>query len=310
MKKVALLLMALLADLRLGEPIESFHPVVWIGKAITLLEEAAPKEGPKERRVYGVAMLLAVVGLASLLPRLLGLLRGVLMPARLLGAIWLLKSTFALKALWDAADEVRYCLDNGNAFGAREGLRKLVSRDVRDLSEVQVAAAVVESVAENLNDSFVAPLFYYRVAGLPGAMWYRAANTLDAMVGYRSPEYEDLGKAAARFDDLLNFVPARLAGILVIIASLFTGDDPIGGAKSLIKYRRRTESPNAGWPMSAMAGALGVELEKPGHYRLGDGGALPSSDSIRKAVTVAGAAAGIALLGYVASELFIRGRKG
>ncbi|MSQ14434.1 MAG: cobalamin biosynthesis protein [Dehalococcoidia bacterium] len=310
MKKVSLFLTALAVDLRMGEPPGLWHPVVWMGKAITLLERFAPVDSAKERRAYGVGMVAAMVALSSFLPRLLNVFKGVLFPAKLLGAILFLKSTFAVKALWDAAEEVRYCLDNGNAVGAREALHKLVSREVKDLTEVQVAAAAVESVAENLSDSFIAPLLYYRVAGLPGAMAYRAVNTLDAMIGYHGIIYEDLGKASAKFDDLLNYVPSRLSALLIIVASIFTSDDFIGGARAAKEYHDKTESPNAGWPMSAMAGAIGADLEKPGYYVLGGTGAQPDSGSITKALRIAGMAAGIGVMCYLASEVMVRGRKG
>ncbi len=309
MRKVLLLLTALAVDLRMGEPPNTWHPVVWMGKAINLLERVAPQDSVKEKRTYGVGMVAAMVTLSALAPRLLGMFKGVLFPAKVLGAVWFLKSTFAVKALWDSAEEVRYCLDNNNSVGAKEALRSLVSRDVKDLTEVQMAAAAVESVAENLNDSFIAPLLYYRVAGLSGAMSYRAVNTLDAMIGYRGI-YEDLGKAAAKFDDLLNYIPARLTALLIVTASIFTSDDFVGSARAVRDYRDRTESPNAGWPMSAMAGAIGVDLEKPGHYVLGDTGVQPNSDSITKAVKIAGMAAGIGVMCYLASEVIVRGRKG
>lgn len=308
MRKAALLLTALAVDLRMGEPPNMWHPVVWMGKAVSLLEGKAPQNNPKEKRAYGIAMVAAMTALSALSPRLLGMFKGILLPAKVLGAVWFLKSTFAVKALWDSAEEVRYCLDNGNTIGAKEALCSLVSRDVNNLTEVQVAAAAVESVAENLNDSFIAPLLYYRVGGISGAMAYRAVNTLDAMIGYRGV-YEDLGKAAAKFDDFLNYIPARLTALLVVAASIFTADDFVGSARAIRGYRDRTESPNAGWPMSAMAGAIGVDLEKPGHYVLGGTGRQPDSDSITKALKIAGMAAGIGVACYLASEVMVRGRK-
>jgi adenosylcobinamide-phosphate synthase len=124
-------------------------------------------------------------------------------------------------------------------------------------------------VAENLSDSVVAPLFWYAVAGLPGAIAYRAVNTLDASIGYRGP-YEWLGKASARLDDLLNLVPARLTAALLLVAGALSGARTRDGVRILLRDGAKTESPNAGRPMAAIAGLLGVELEKVDHYRLGD----------------------------------------
>ena len=128
----------------------------------------------------------------------------------------------------------------------------------------------MESVSENMTDSFSAPWLFFALFGLPGAVAYRAINTLDSMIGYRG-EYEFLGKVSARLDDLLNWIPARLTGLLLVLSSLFLPGQNAGGAwRTMWRDHSRTQSPNAGWTMSAMAGALGVELEKVGHYRLGD----------------------------------------
>jgi len=149
---------------------------------------------------------------------------------------------------------------------------RLVSRDTATLSATQVSAATIESVAENLSDSVVAPLLYYAVGGLPAAFGYRFANTADAMVGYRDEVYEWLGKAPARLDDLFNLVPARLAAALIVAAAPLTGESAGRAWRIWRRDAGKTASPNAGHPMSAMAGALDVELEKVGHYRLGAAG--------------------------------------
>jgi adenosylcobinamide-phosphate synthase len=130
-------------------------------------------------------------------------------------------------------------------------------------------AATIESVAENASDSFVAPLFWFALFGLPGAVFYRATNTLDAMIGYRG-KYEWLGKASARLDDALNLVPARLTAWLLLSAAWLQRRDAWRGARTLARDGARTDSPNAGRPMAAMAGILGVELAKAGQYRLGE----------------------------------------
>jgi adenosylcobinamide-phosphate synthase len=157
----------------------------------------------------------------------------------------------------------------GRIDAARAGLRALCSRDPSALDERALVAASIESVAENASDSFVAPLFWFAILGLPGAVFYRATNTLDAMIGYRG-KYEWLGKASARLDDALNFLPARLTAWLLLAAAWLQRRDARRGARVLARDGARTESPNAGRPMAAMAGILGLELAKAGHYRLGD----------------------------------------
>jgi adenosylcobinamide-phosphate synthase len=201
-----------------------------------------------------------------------------------------LKGMFAIRALREAGEGVRGPLAAGDLEGARAGLRSLVSRDATGLDGALVAAAAVESLAENLGDSVVAPFCYYAIGGLPGAVAYRAANTLDAMIGYRG-RYEWLGKAGARLDDLLNLLPSRLATLLIVGAAAIVGEDARGAWRIALRDARLTASPNAGWPMAAMAGALGVELEKVGHYRLGAGGAVADAAAIARADRVVAVAA-------------------
>jgi adenosylcobinamide-phosphate synthase len=178
-------------------------------------------------------------------------------------------STFAIRGLGRAAFAVRDALAAGSVDDARRALRSLCSRDPRLLTEPQLAAATIESVAENASDSVIAPLFYFALFGLPGALAYRAVNTLDARIGYHG-RYEYLGKASARLDDLLNVVPARATAALLLLAGWLAGADARAGLRIWRRDAGRTESPNAGHPMAAMAGLLRVQLDKPGHYRLGD----------------------------------------
>jgi adenosylcobinamide-phosphate synthase len=146
----------------------------------------------------------------------------------------------------------------------------LVSRDPSSITTEQAAAATVESVSENLTDSFVGPLLAFAMFGLPGAVAYRAINTLDSMIGYHG-RYEYLGKASARVDDFINLIPARLTAMLLVTSSLVLPGQNISSAWRIMwRDHARTESPNAGWTMSGMAGALGITLEKVGYYRLGD----------------------------------------
>ncbi len=181
------------------------------------------------------------------------------------GAAVALKVSFSLRGLVGAGRAVQRSLDADPA-AAREGLRALVSRD-RDLTPPQVASAAIESLAENLSDSVVAPLLFFALLGLPGAFAYRAVNTLDAMVGYHG-RYEYLGKPAARLDDVLNLVPARLTGLLIVALACLRrrGAAALAGLR---RERRLSSSPNKLWTIAPMAGALGVRLGKPGAYEVG-----------------------------------------
>ncbi|XYH98753.1 adenosylcobinamide-phosphate synthase CbiB [Sorangium sp. So ce1128] len=269
MTAAAALLVAVALDLACGEPPARVHPVVWMGAAINALKRRAPAGGRAAELLWGALMALAVPSLFAALGAGIAALLAPHPVFRFTLLGFFLKPTFALGALRDAALGVRDALAAGDVPAGRGALRSLCSRDPSELDEPALVAASIESVAENASDSFVAPLFYFALFGLPGALFYRAVNTLDAMVGYHG-RYEYLGKASARLDDALNFVPARLTALLLLAAGWLRGADARRGLAVLLRDGGRTESPNAGRPMAAMAGLLRVELEKRGHYRLGD----------------------------------------
>jgi adenosylcobinamide-phosphate synthase len=292
---VTLLALAVALDLLVGDPPSRWHPVAWIGRLIALARARAPRS-PEDLALYGTFLILIVAGLAAggalVAQALLGELPG---PAAPLARAWLLKCTFSLSGLFAAVELVRGHLVAADLVGARRQVAwHLVSRDTAALDEDAVASAAVESLAENLTDGVVAPLCFYvlgvwlgGVAGGLALAWaYRAVNTADAMIGYRRDELEYLGRATARTDDVANYVPARLAAAALVAAAWLARESAAGAARVLRRDGRRTESPNAGLTMAAMAGALGVTLEKRGLYRLGDG-PPPDPAAIDRAVRVA-----------------------
>lgn len=300
-ERSALLATAIALDLVFGEPPARLHPVVWIGRAITLLEQRAPASGPRRQFTYGVAATTAVVGGTAALASAVGRLP-VSRPLRFGLVASVLKSTFAIRALLAASEGVRSPLLSGDLVAARAGLRALVSRESEGLPESLVAAAAIESLAENLTDSVLAPWLAYAWLGLPGAAAYRALNTLDSRIGYHG-RYEQLGKAAARLDDLANLLPARAGALLIALVAPLGSASPIDAWRTARRDHARTESPNAGWTMAAMAGALGVTLEKRGAYRLGEG-REPTADDLRRAQQIGGAALALAtVLGLALTSL-------
>ncbi|HVC31246.1 MAG TPA: adenosylcobinamide-phosphate synthase CbiB [Steroidobacteraceae bacterium] len=284
-------------DLLLGEPPSAVHPVVWIGAAIDALERHAPGGGRRAGLAYGGAATLGLVcataGVAFVVE---SVARRLPRPARVAVLALSLKPAFALRMLLHTAQDVRDALEAGELGEARAHLCSLVSRDTVNLSAEECAAAAIEALAENLTDSVAGPWLGYALAGLPGAWLFRAANTLDSRWGYHG-RYEYLGRVAARLDDMLAWVPARVSAILLIVAA------PSGGGSILCAWRmmRRdhhlTESPNAGWTISTMAGALGRRLAKRGQYVLNAEGAACSPDDIRRAERIVRTAAFLGLLG-------------
>ncbi|MET0285518.1 MAG: adenosylcobinamide-phosphate synthase CbiB, partial [Polyangiales bacterium] len=259
------LVLAFLLDVTLSEPPATLHPVVWMGRAIAPLKRMPTRAPALELALGGVYTLALTCGSA-----LLGLLA--LLHAGRAGAfvleVFLLWSCFALKGLYRAGEQMRRALAAHDLPAGREALMSLCSRDPSALSETELAGATIESLSENASDSIVAPLFYYTLFGVPGALFYRAANTLDAMVGYHG-RYEYLGKVAARLDDLLNLIPARLTALLMTLAGALLRMPVTRGVHVALRDHARTESPNAGWPMALAAGLLGVRLDKRDAYALG-----------------------------------------
>ena len=292
---MTVLALAVALDLLAGEPPDRWHPVAWLGALIARGRPRAPR-APGRLLLRGTVLVVVVATVAAAgalaAHAALGLLPA---PLARLGRAWLLKCSFSINALFAAVLLVRGHLVAADLPGARRQVaRHLVSRDTGDLDAPAVASAAVESLAENLTDGVAAPILFYAAGvllhgaglGLALAWAYRAVNTADAMIGYRRAELTYLGRATARSDDVLNYVPARLAAAAIVAGAWCAGQSAAGAARAWRRDGGRTESPNAGQTMAAMAGALGVTLEKRGHYRLG-AGPPPDVAAIDRALRVA-----------------------
>ena len=266
------IILALLIDRWWGEPPARLHPVVWMGHYLKRAGKGLPDRGPKMAFFLGTAYWLAG---ALLVAAAYGYAGFVL--ARL--PVWLdvsltallLKPLFALRMLLGEVAAVEQSLTQGIDSG-RTRLALIVSRDTTQLDSSEVRESALESLAENLSDSVIAPLFWFAIFGLPGAAVYRFANTADAMWGYRG-RWEWAGKFAARTDDLLNLVPARITALGLLLA----GPNRIAVLRRLPQEAARTASPNSGWPMGALALSLNVRLRKPRVYALNADGSAPSA---------------------------------
>ena len=278
---------ALAIDLVFGEPPRAIHPVVWMGKVTSFWERRGMGPRPLTQFVYGIGMTLVTIGLFTIPAYFILLnLKGISYAAYVIVGAVLLKFTFSLRELRQAALRVKRLLLKEKLDEARFELRSLISRDTKGLPGPLVISATVESLAENTCDSFVAPLFYFLFLGVPGAIAYRVVNTLDAMVGYHG-KYEYLGKFISKLDDALNFVPARLTALLLVLATFLSKGDTRASWQVMLSNHSKTESPNAGWPMAAAAGALNVQLEKAGHYKLGKADACLIPETINVALKLA-----------------------
>jgi adenosylcobinamide-phosphate synthase len=317
-----LLAVALLVDACAGEMPLMFrvvpHPVVLVGRVVNTLERRLNREKRSERdRLVRGVITVAVLTAASIL---VGLAVAAL--CRQIAYGWVIELVLvavllAQRSLFDHVAAVERALGEGGLAAGRKAVSHIVGRDPNSLDAHGVARAGIESLAENFSDGVVAPAFWYVLFGLPGILAYKTANTLDSMIGHLSPRYRAFGWAAARFDDLVNFVPARLSGLLVAAAAVIMPHASAGKALTTMwRDAGKHRSPNAGWPEAAMAGALGLALAGPRRYAghvaddpwIGDGRARAAPLDIRRALLVYAAACGllIALLAltYVAAAGF------
>lgn len=266
------LIAAFALDLTWGEMPRAVHPVVYMGRLIRWSRDRGfLRRAPHALQfLWGLGMALSIPGVfVAGTVALLGLAHVVGPWAEFSVGVYLLKSAFAVRALKEAAFEVQGALSEGDLEASRFALRSLCSRDASALEAPDISSAVVGSLAENLSDSIIAPIFFFALLGIPGAVGYRVVNTMDAIIGYRD-RYEYLGKAAARLDDLLNLIPARLTALLLLFAAAWKKRPVREGVAILRRDRGKTPSPNGGWPMATMAGVLRIEVNKRGVYSLGD----------------------------------------
>ena len=301
------ILIALVLDVFLGDPPNRFHPTAWMGSLIAAWGRTRPRNNPVLEFLSGMLLTLLGITLTGGVGfALTWLFNRLPVPINWLSIALALKTTISLNGLNRAAREVQMALESGQLPEARRLLSwHLVSRDTSQLSEAQVAAAGIESVAENASDGILAPLFFFLIGGLPAAIAYRFVNTADAMLGYHDPAREWYGKFPARLDDLLNLIPARLTGLMILLSAPLCGGNFKQAWQIMWRDARATASPNAGIPMSAMAGALVVELEKVDHYRLGKGLRLPSSPDLGRARRLLYVSIWLAALSFMVCKAYV-----
>lgn len=270
MKILALTAAGFLLDLMLGDPEWFPHPVVMMGRVIVRLEKVLRgsfSDTPEGRRRAG--MILAAVlpagtfFIALLIIKLAGLIHPSL--GYTAAGIWCWQA-LAMCCLKKESENVRRKLVSGTLAEARKAVGRIVGRDTAELGDAGVTRAAVETVAENFSDGEIAPLFYMLIGGAPLALAYKAVNTMDSMVGYKNEDYIDFGRAAAKLDDAANFLPSRLAAILLIAAAPLVGLDGKNAFRIWRRDRRKHASPNSAQTEAAMAGALHVQLAGPASY--------------------------------------------
>jgi adenosylcobinamide-phosphate synthase len=270
------------------------HPVVLAGRAVAFFDRKLNREarGEASRRERGIVTVIVLVGGAAALGWAVERACRDSLPGAMVEAV-LIAVLVAQRSLYEHVAAVAMALNSRGLAGGREAVQHIVGRDPTSLDANGVARAAIESLAENFSDGVVAPVFWYLLLGLPGLFAYKMANTLDSMIGHRTPQYRSFGWAAARFDDILNTAPAPLSGLLLTAAAVFAKNCRPGHALTImLRDGRKHRSPNAGWPESAMAGALGLALAGPRRYPeglvadpwLGDGTARAATSDVTRAL--------------------------
>jgi len=284
---VLIFFLAFLIDAVFGEYPDRIHPTIGIGKIIAYLKPKLKNANAKIEKANGVLLALGVMLLVSVpVFLLLFWLRQSFgsIPYIVVGAV-LLKATFAVKGMGHYTKPIASALKKNDLGEARKWLHFIVRRDPNQLNERQIISAAVESIAESTTDGITAPFFFFALFGVSGAFAYRVVNTLDSMVGYKNVENKNIGWFSANLDTIANYVPARLTAYLMVAASFLLGENWRESWRILQRDKGKTASINAGWTISAMAGALGTQLEKQGYYTLGDDHGI-SPEHITKALRV------------------------
>jgi adenosylcobinamide-phosphate synthase len=282
--------LAFVIDLVVGEYPDRIHPTVGIGKIITFLKPKLKNSNPRVEKANGVLLAiipmlvtaLPVFVLLFFLHQSFGIYGQI--AYIIVGAV-LFKATFAIKSMGYYTKPIAKALKENDLEGARKWLPYIVRRDPNTLTERQIISAAVESIAESTTDGTTAPFFFFAIFGVPGAFAYRVINTLDSMVGYKNVENKNIGWFSANLDTIANYIPARLTAILMVAAAALLGENWRESKIILQRDKAKTTSVNAGWTISAMAGALDTQLEKQGCYILGDDHGI-TPDHINRALRI------------------------
>ncbi len=282
---------AFLLDLTFGDPKNKLHPTAWLGALIAKLVPTT-RGSPTFEKFAGMYVIMLpviiVISLLFLLEMTFGLMPlgivSVVLSAFIVGI--LLKTTLAIRGMERHALAVVAAVETGDIFSAREHLSMIVKRDTSGLNQDHIYSGVVESIGENTVDGITGPLFYFGFFGIFGAFVYRIVNTADSMVGYNNNIFKNIGWFAATCDRVLNYIPSRLTGMIMILSSMILRNNWKKSYQILIRDCRNTQSPNAGYPMAAMAGALETKLEKIDHYSIGDGTVSFSKEHVLSAISL------------------------
>ncbi len=292
LESVIIIGFAILLDLILGDPKNRYHPTAWIGNLIGTITTRIRNENQNLEKFSGIFIILIPISISTII--LIGLQYGIdfinieflSILVSLISGIILFKLTIAIKGMEHHALAVLDAVEKNELNKARTNLSMIVKRNTKNLDKNHILSGTLESLSENIVDGITGPMFYFSIFGLPGAFAYRIVNTVDSMVGYKTQMFKNLGWFGANCDNILNYIPSRLTGLTIVLGSMLLGYDWKNCYEIFKRDGKKTDSPNAGYPMAAFAGALGTKFEKLEHYSLGTGDNEITSKKVKDAITL------------------------
>ncbi|CUR52712.1 putative cobalamin biosynthesis protein CobD [Nitrosotalea devaniterrae] len=292
-------ILALTLDFLFGDPANRYHPTVWIGKLIGKFVPYTKSPNSMIEKINGTLFLVLVIAIVSILVTSFssslkylenldsnGFYKILLIGTNVILVGILLKTTVAIKGMENHASKIMDSLSNNDLDSARTKLSMIVKRDTKNLDKQHIISATLESISENIVDGITGPLFYFSIFGLVGAFVYRTVNTADSMIGYKTDIFRNIGWFAANCDKTLNFLPSRLTSLVMVFSCIMLREDWRHSIHIMKRDGSKTESPNAGYPMATLAGALGIKFEKMEHYVLGDGNSEITERHFRSAISI------------------------
>ena len=283
---------AILLDLLFGDPKNRFHSTAWIGILIGTITTRMKNENYNLEKFGGIFIVLIPVCISIV--ALLGLdfsidlisVESLSILISIISGVVLFKMTIAIKGMERHALAVLDSIQKNDLTQARTNLSMIVKRNTKNLDKNHILSGTLESLSENIVDGITGPMFYFAIFGLPGAFVYRIVNTVDSMVGYKTQMFKNLGWFGANCDNVLNYIPSRLTGLTIVLGSMLLGHDWKNCYEIFKRDGKKTDSPNAGYPMAAFAGALGTKFEKLEHYSLGTGEYEITSKKVKDAISL------------------------
>jgi adenosylcobinamide-phosphate synthase len=284
--------LAILLDLTFGDPKNRYHPTAWIGNLIGIITTRMKNENYILEKFGGIFIVLIPVCISVIVLSSLNFsidlisVESLSILISIISGIVLFKMTIAIKGMEKHALAVLDSIQKNNLDQARTNLSMIVKRNTKNLDKNHILSGTLESLSENIVDGITGPMFYFAIFGLPGAFVYRIINTVDSMVGYKTQMFKNLGWFGANCDNILNYIPSRLTGLTIVLGSMLLGHDWKNCYEIFKRDGKKTDSPNAGYPMAAFAGALGTKFEKLEHYSLGTGENEITSKKVKDAITL------------------------